>query len=75
MARTVNACATGLYILLPAGSKVDDWVAIEFLVPPGRLQFRVLGEVVRTERTPQGLGVAVRLHGHTMTTLGQTTSH
>jgi len=67
-ARVLNASAKGLYILMPPGARIDDWMAIE-IVPPARLRVRALAQVLRTERIGSGTGVALRLHATRLSTL------
>ncbi|TFY96892.1 hypothetical protein [Ramlibacter rhizophilus] len=69
-ARTVNVCPAGLYLLMPPGATLDPWVSIEFVLPSARLRFRAVGEVLRVEPRRRGTGVAMRLHAHTIQSLG-----
>lgn len=62
--RTRDVSRGGLYLTVPAGTHVNDWVRLEFAVPPVGLKFTAAGEVVRVERgiAPATDGVALRLH-------------
>lgn len=57
-ATTRDVSRGGLYLVVPPGTQVEDWVRLEFAVPPVGLKFTAAGEVVRVERD----GVALRLH-------------
>jgi hypothetical protein len=63
-AQTRDVSRGGLYLIVPAGTQIDDWVRLEFAVPPVGLKFTAAGEVVRIERAmaPATDGVALRLH-------------
>ena len=63
-ARTRDVSRGGLYLTIPAGTHVNDWVRLEFAVPPVGLKFTAAGEVVRMERGIDAStdGVALRLH-------------
>lgn len=52
----------GLYVIVPAGSQVDDWVSFEFDMPETGLRYVATGQVVRVEPGPNGTGIAVKLH-------------
>ena len=62
--RTRDVSRGGLYLTVPAGTHVNDWVRLEFAVPPVGLKFTAAGEVVRVEHAidPATDGVALRLH-------------
>ena len=62
--RTRDVSRGGLYLTVPAGTHVNDWVRLEFAVPPVGLKFTAAGEVVRIERGTSATtdGVALRLH-------------
>lgn len=53
----------GLYLVVPRGAPVDEWLAFEFAVPSAGLKFHAVGEVVRIEPGVRQVGVAIRLHG------------
>jgi hypothetical protein len=52
----------GLYFHMPFGHVLDTWVRVELDLADAGLHLSALGEVMRLERTPQGIGVALRLH-------------
>lgn len=62
-ARTRNVCEKGLYVVLPHGVRIDDWISLELTLPSGRLHVCAFGEVLRTEQMDDGTGIAMRLHG------------
>ncbi|MGZ5181068.1 MAG: PilZ domain-containing protein [Ramlibacter sp.] len=65
--RDVSAC--GMYFTMPADTEVEGWLHVELEVPGAGLKFSAAGEVVRVERSPDGNGVALRLHGPRLTSL------
>jgi hypothetical protein len=68
-AMTRNLSADGLFFTVPAGSRLDDWLHVEFAVPSAGLQFSAAGEVVRIEHGQHEDGVALRLHQPRLTAL------
>lgn len=62
-AMTRNISEHGLYLVVPRGSPVDEWLSFEFAVPSAGLKFHAVGEVVRIEPGVGQFGVAIRLHG------------
>lgn len=60
---TRNISEHGLFLEVPRGSLVEEWLAFEFAVPSAGLKFHAVGEVVRIEPGFAQLGVAIRLHG------------
>jgi hypothetical protein len=52
----------GMYVDVPAGSRIDDWVSFEFDMPETGLKYVATGQVVRVEPGPDGLGIALKLH-------------
>jgi hypothetical protein len=61
-ARTRNVCEGGLYVIVPPGVRVDEWIALELLLPLSALRLRAVAQVMRTEPLDRGTGVALRLH-------------
>lgn len=61
-ATTRDLSTEGLYVIVPAGSQVDDWVSFEFEIPETGLRYVATGQVVRVEQGPDGTGVALKLH-------------
>jgi hypothetical protein len=68
-ATTRNLSAGGLFFTVPAGTRLDTWLHIEFAVPSAGLQFSAAGEVVRIEHGQHEDGVALRLHRPRLTPL------
>lgn len=64
---TRNISAEGLYLTLPAGRAVDDWLRLEVDVPSAGLKFTAAGQVVRIDRGDDETGVALRLHAPRLT--------
>ena len=62
MGRATNVCPTGLYLLLPAGALIPDWIRVDLTLPSSRVRVHAYGEVVRVEQLPKATGVALRLH-------------
>lgn len=61
-ARTVNVCEAGLYVVVPAGAKIDEWSALELALPRGGLRLRAMAQVVRIDDLEEATGIALRLH-------------
>ena len=69
-ALTRDVSASGMYFTVPAATEVEGWLHVEFEVPEAGLKFSAAGEVVRVERSPEGNGIALRLHGPRLTPIG-----
>lgn len=61
-AHTVNVCEAGLYVVVPAGVKIDEWSALELPLRRGGLRLRAMAQVVRVDDLEHGTGIALRLH-------------
>ncbi|WBY02596.1 PilZ domain-containing protein [Ramlibacter tataouinensis] len=61
-AMTRDISEHGLFLYVPRGSAVAEWLSFEFAVPQVRLKFDAVGEVVRIEPGIGHVGVAIRLH-------------
>lgn len=61
-ARTRDISEHGLFLFVPRGETVDEWLSVEFAVPQAGLKFDAVGEVVRIEPGIRQVGVAIRLH-------------
>lgn len=66
-AMTRNISAEGLYVTLPAGRAIDDWLRLEVDVPSAGLKFTAAGQVIRIEHGDSETGVALRLHAPRLT--------
>jgi hypothetical protein len=58
--RDLSMC--GMYVEVPLGSRVDDWVSFEFAMPETGLKYVATGQVVRVEPGIDGIGIALKLH-------------
>lgn len=52
----------GLFLYVPRGAAVDEWLSFEFAIAEAGLKFHAVGEVVRIEPGLRQVGVAIRLH-------------
>ena len=52
----------GIYLRIPLGRGLDDWVRLEFERARADLRLTALGEVLRVESGEHETGVALRLH-------------
>lgn len=59
---TRDISSGGVYLVLPPGHLLDDWVRIELPLARAGLRMHALGEVLRIERRADGVGIALRLH-------------
>ncbi|MBL0419583.1 PilZ domain-containing protein [Ramlibacter sp. AW1] len=62
IARATNVCPSGLYLLLPDGALIPDWIRVDITLPTTRVRVHAYGEVVRVEQLANATGVALRLH-------------
>ncbi|GAC1525735.1 MAG: hypothetical protein NVS2B4_01920 [Ramlibacter sp.] len=70
-AMTRNISAEGLFLTLPSGQAIADWLLLECDVPSAGVRFKAAGEVVRIERGVAEDGVALRLHAPQLLPLGR----
>lgn len=61
-AQTRDVSEHGLFLYVPRGSVVDEWLSFEFAIADAGLKFDAVGEVVRIEPGLLQVGVAIRLH-------------
>ena len=62
VARTRDVAPDGLYLEVPPGFAIDQWMHIELEFRAMGLLLRAVGEVMRIEREAMHVGVALRLH-------------
>jgi hypothetical protein len=60
-----NMSAGGIYLVLPPGTAVADWLSFQLDVPGAGLRFSASGEVVRRD-AGTAMGVALKLHHLTL---------
>lgn len=62
-ASTRDVSALGMYFVMATSTPIARRVQVELVLPGDALMFCAEAEIVRLEYTPEGTGVAVRLHG------------